>query len=111
MAKVCAGPEAPTVAGRPSIGSRLPTWALQQGARPVRSWQTDRPPGDQFADDYVFIKNAEFARFKMEVTEWEQAEYFRILTNVASTHAGRPVDNPAAIVEMSPLRLLRGRKL
>jgi glutamine synthetase len=34
--------------------------------------------GDQFIDYYVFIKNAEIARFEMEVTEWEQAEYFDI---------------------------------
>jgi glutamine synthetase len=34
--------------------------------------------GDQFVDYYVFIKNAEIARFEMEVTEWEQAEYFDI---------------------------------
>jgi glutamine synthetase len=34
--------------------------------------------GDQFIDYYVFIKNAEVARFEMEVTEWEQAEYFDI---------------------------------
>ncbi len=34
--------------------------------------------GDQFVDYYVFIKNAEIARFQMEVTEWEQAEYFDI---------------------------------
>ena len=27
---------------------------------------------------YVFIKIAEIARFQMEVTEWEQAEYFDI---------------------------------
>jgi glutamine synthetase len=34
--------------------------------------------GDQFVDYYVFIKSAEIARFEMEVTEWEQAEYFDI---------------------------------
>jgi glutamine synthetase len=34
--------------------------------------------GDQFVDYYAFIKNAEIARFEMEVTEWEQAEYFDI---------------------------------
>jgi glutamine synthetase len=34
--------------------------------------------GDQFVDYYVFIKNAEIARFEMEITEWEQAEYFDI---------------------------------
>jgi glutamine synthetase len=34
--------------------------------------------GNQFIDYYVFIKNAEVARFDMEVTEWEQAEYFDI---------------------------------
>jgi glutamine synthetase len=34
--------------------------------------------GDRFIDYYVFIKNAEIARFEMEVTEWEQAEYFDI---------------------------------
>jgi glutamine synthetase len=34
--------------------------------------------GNQFVDYYVFIKNAEIARFEMEVTEWEQAEYFDI---------------------------------
>ena len=34
--------------------------------------------GDQFVDYYVFIKNAEIARFQMDVTEWEQAEYFDI---------------------------------
>ncbi len=35
--------------------------------------------GDQFIDYYVFLKDAEVARFEMEVTEWEQAEYFDIL--------------------------------
>jgi glutamine synthetase len=34
--------------------------------------------GDRFVDYYVFIKTAEIARFEMEVTEWEQAEYFDI---------------------------------
>jgi glutamine synthetase len=34
--------------------------------------------GDRFVDYYVVIKNAEIARFEMEVTEWEQAEYFDI---------------------------------
>lgn len=34
--------------------------------------------GDRFVDYYVFIKNAEIARFETEVSEWEQAEYFDI---------------------------------
>jgi glutamine synthetase len=34
--------------------------------------------GPEFVDYYVFIKNAEIERFQMEVTEWEQAEYFDI---------------------------------
>ena len=32
--------------------------------------------GQAFVDYYVFIKNAEIVRFQLEVTEWEQAEYF-----------------------------------
>ena len=32
--------------------------------------------GPEFVDYYAFIKNAEVERFQMEVTDWEQAEYF-----------------------------------
>jgi glutamine synthetase len=34
--------------------------------------------GAQFVDYYVHIKNAEIERFQLEVTEWEQREYFEI---------------------------------
>ncbi len=32
--------------------------------------------GDAFVDYYVHIKRSEVARFRLDVTEWEQREYF-----------------------------------
>jgi glutamine synthetase len=32
--------------------------------------------GDGFVDYLCFIKQAEIARFNLEVSEWEQREYF-----------------------------------
>ncbi|MCU4162327.1 glutamine synthetase, partial [Acidiphilium sp. AL] len=34
--------------------------------------------GDAFVDYYLHLKHAELARFRAEVTEWEQREYFSI---------------------------------
>jgi glutamine synthetase len=34
--------------------------------------------GETFIDYYTFIKNAEIERFQMEVSEWEQREYFEM---------------------------------
>jgi glutamine synthetase len=34
--------------------------------------------GSTFIDYYSLIKEAEVARFELEVTEWEQREYFEI---------------------------------
>ena len=34
--------------------------------------------GATFIDYYTFIKNAEIERFQMEVSEWEQREYFEM---------------------------------
>ena len=34
--------------------------------------------GRPFIDYYLRIKEAEFARFQSEVTEWEQREYFEL---------------------------------
>jgi glutamine synthetase len=48
----------------------------------VEALRTDsffrRELGDDFVEYYLGIKNAEIERFDLEVTEWEQREYFEI---------------------------------
>jgi glutamine synthetase len=34
--------------------------------------------GAEFVDYYVHIKNAEIERFQVEVSDWEQREYFEM---------------------------------
>jgi len=34
--------------------------------------------GEAFVDYYCHIKQAEIARFNLEVTDWEQREYFEL---------------------------------